>query len=194
MSHIIIEGVYCVNDATEDLFFDIWDEDHADPNKIEALITASNTQFKRIDNPLKPYCPDPLTAPDQELWLWAENDDNKSENMVSTKVKISKDNDNKISKEFTGWTLGQSSVGMVVYKRSCCPEWSIMLFGQFEDGWDIVIKDSVRTHKGAEQHFKNFIMHDEKNTVLAHDYDHVQKGDAECNHGPGLKYTPPQLR
>lgn len=192
MAKMIIEGIYVVNDDTEDLFFDLWDEKDADPEKIETLIKGNNTQFVRLDNPKAPYCHDPINKPNEELQLHAHPGDiANTSKMISLAVDVSREN-GEFTEDFKEWVLGQSACAIIVYKKSCCPEWSVMLCGDFGDGFDYVIKDSARTHEHEKQYYANSVTHDGQGSAIEHDYNHVKNGDRRCDHDHSkrLKYIP----
>lgn len=183
MAQMIINGVFPVTDDNEALFFDLWDEDNADPVKIEHLVTVLNTKMQRLDNPKAPYCPDPVNNPNIELWLWADpNNPANPDKMIALKVNVKKNSQGSFEEEPQKWILGKSALGIVVYKKSCCPEHSAMLCGEFEDGFDFVIRDSARTHSHEKQFFAKMVEHDSTGQILAHEYGHVKNGDRKCDH------------
>lgn len=181
---MVIKGVYPITDENEDLFFDLWDEDHADPVKIGELMSGSHQEMRRVDDPKKPYCPDPLNHPNEELWMWEDNSKPRNpDNMVAVKVNVAQNSPEEFTEDPQKWIMGKSSFTIIVYKRSCCPEWSVMLCAEFEDGWEFVIKDSARgTHDSARQYYADKVDHDTTGHVLEHEYGHVLAGDSECRH------------
>lgn len=188
MAKIIIEGVFAVTNDNADIFFDLWDSDYAQPQLIVDILRNRQCEMRRVDHADEPFYPDEANDPTTEMWVYEHPvKTGDAEKMIGLYVDVIEDADNKKFNEFPRqWLLGQTSAAVVVYKKACCPEYSVLLCGSFEDGFDYRIKDDLLTHDGQEKIFEGHIRHDKDGSEMKHALSHIKGKDHSCNHGHKL--------
>lgn len=198
MAKMIIEGVYAVTEDNLDTFYDLWEAENADPLIVADIIGDKAAAMVRIDHPGEPYYPNKEEEPDTEQWLWEHPKypaDPKK--MMSLYVDVTPNGQGGYNEIPRLWTSGEKLTAMVVYKKSCCPQYSVLLCAVSDGEFEYKIRDDQETHTGAKNMFDGFVDHDEDGSKLAHAYAHIRNRDHQCNHAHKvnlLRYVNPRLR
>ena len=197
MSKIEIAGVFSVTPENQDLFLDLWDGGAegqqgdvpagiaADEQKIifELLSRHRASEMLRVDRPQHPYYPDEDREPDTEMWMYQNpTKQGDSDRMVGLYVDVLPDGNGGFKETPKHWLVGQKASVIVVYKKSCCPQYSVMLFAKFDDGFDFMIRDDIRNHHEDEkQLFAKSVSYDEAGGELKHAHLHVTGQSHDCH-------------
>ena len=114
--------------------------------------------------------------PNKALNIWEHpshksGTDESKKRLVGMFVNLSKNAEDKIIRTPEGFVGAELASLIVVYKKGCCPDYSIMV----KDGSDrkAVILDSMLTHKNERQLLAGKFRRD-RNGVLAHAADHIR--------------------
>ncbi len=183
MSKIQIVGVYAITQEMQDPFFDLWDGDFAQPRLLADFVQNTANEMVRLDHPTQPYYPNIQDEPDTELWLFAHPQKRDNTNhMIGLFMDVTEQKDGTFKETPRKWLFGRDVTALVIYKKSCCPEFSVMLCGEFEDGFEFTIRDDVLTHDHERNLFANSVAYDADGSELSHAYAHVKSRDSKCNH------------
>jgi hypothetical protein len=187
MAKVIIEGVYAVTPDNLENFYNLWESEKADPNLVAQFMDDESSKMTRIDHPDKPYYPDIHGKPDEELWMWQHPKYPKDpKKMMSLKMDVKKNGtDGGYTETPVQWISGQTLTAVVIYKKSCCPQYSVMLCAVSGGEFKYVIRDDIGTRKGQQNLFDGKMIHDAKGEVISHDLGHILKRDGQCDHGHG---------